>query len=87
MTRRKLHRQTEVALARYRALADETRMRIVLRLVGREVCVCELADDLDVPQPLLSFHLRTLREAGLVRAERRGRWSFYTLGPRGAGSR
>ncbi len=62
-------------------------MRIVLRLVGREVCVCELADDLDVPQPLLSFHLRTLREAGLVRAERRGRWSFYTLGPRGAGSR
>jgi ArsR family transcriptional regulator len=54
-------------------------MRVLLLLVGREVCVCELAEELDVTQPLLSFHLRTLREAGLVRAERRGRWHFYSL--------
>lgn len=69
--------------ARYRALADETRLRVLLALAGREVCVCELVDELDVPQPLLSFHLRTLLSAGLVRAERRGRWNFYTLDPRG----
>jgi ArsR family transcriptional regulator len=65
--------------ARYRALADETRLRVLLALTGREVCVCELVEALDVPQSLLSFHLRTLLDAGLVRAERRGRWNFYTL--------
>ncbi|MBE0592056.1 MAG: winged helix-turn-helix transcriptional regulator [Gemmatimonadales bacterium] len=68
---------------RYRALADETRLRVLLALVGREVCVCELTEELDVPQPLLSFHLRTLRDAGLVRAARRGRWNFYALDPMG----
>ncbi len=83
MTLRSHTRHSEAVLARYRALADETRMRIVMCLVGREVCVCELADHLDVPQPLLSFHLRTLREAGLVQVERRGRWNFYTLDPSG----
>lgn len=69
--------------ARYRALADETRLRVLLALAGREVCVCELVEELDVPQPLLSFHLRTLLEAGLVRAERRGRWNFYALDAKG----
>jgi len=69
--------------ARYRALADETRLRVLLALTGREVCVCELVDELGVPQPLLSFHLRTLLGAGLVRAERRGRWNFYALDPEG----
>jgi ArsR family transcriptional regulator len=83
MTQRSLSRKSLAALARYRALADETRMRVLLQLVGRQVCVCELAEELDVMQPLLSFHLRTLRDAGLVRAERRGRWSFYSLDARG----
>jgi ArsR family transcriptional regulator len=83
MVQRSLSRKSPAALARYRALADETRMRVLLRLVGGEVCVCELAEELDVTQPLLSFHLRTLREAGLVRVERRGRWNFYSLDARG----
>lgn len=70
----------DLAIAvQYRALADATRLRVLLALAGREVCVCELVEELEVPQPLLSFHLRTLRDAGLVRAERRGRWNYYAL--------
>lgn len=47
-----------------------------------ERCVCELADELEMPQPLLSFHLRTLRESGLIRGRRNGRWTHYALDPR-----
>lgn len=61
-----------------KALADETRLKIIA-LLDEECCVCELMDELDVAQPLLSFHLRVLKEAGLVRDRREGRWSYYTL--------
>lgn len=71
--------QRDRSVACCRALADDTRFRILEALVGTETCVCELADRLDVPQPLLSHHLKTLREAGLVRAAKRGRWMFYSL--------
>ena len=64
-----------------RALSDDTRFRILESLVGKETCVCELVDQLDVAQPLLSHHLKTLKEAGLVRARKRGRWMFYSLDP------
>ena len=69
----------ERSLARYRALSDETRMQIMHMLVGKERCVCELADALDVSQPLLSHHLKALRESGLVRVRRSGRWMHYSL--------
>lgn len=64
-----------------RALSDDTRFRILETLVGKETCVCELVDQLEVAQPLLSHHLKTLKEAGLVRARKRGRWMFYSLDP------
>jgi ArsR family transcriptional regulator len=64
-----------------RALSDDTRFRILEVLVGKETCVCELVEQLDVAQPLLSHHLKTLKEAGLVRARKRGRWMFYSLDP------
>ena len=63
----------------FQALADEKRLRVLELLGGGELCVCELAEALDVSQPLLSFHLRTLREAGLVKARRKGRWVHYSL--------
>ncbi|NIN11412.1 MAG: metalloregulator ArsR/SmtB family transcription factor [Gemmatimonadales bacterium] len=66
-----------------RALSDETRLRIIHMLVGGERCVCELAEELKIRQPLLSFHLKTLKEAGLVRVRRDGRWMHYTLDPDG----
>jgi ArsR family transcriptional regulator len=71
--------QRDLSVTCCRALSDDTRFRILEVLVGKETCVCELVDRLDVPQPLLSHHLKTLKEAGLVRAQKRGRWMFYTL--------
>ena len=65
----------------FRALADENRLRIVDLLRNGERCVCELTDALDLGQSLLSFHLKTLKEAGLVTDRREGRWAYYTLNP------
>src|SRR3984957_12205154 len=63
----------------FRALADPKLLRIVDLLRGGERCVCELTDALDVGQSLLSFHLKTLKDAGLVTDRREGRWAYYTL--------
>ncbi len=63
----------------FRALSDETRLRIIDLLRGGERCVCELTDALDAGQSLLSFHLKTLKDAGLVTDRREGRWAYYSL--------
>ncbi len=62
-----------------RALADPVRWRIVAALATEELCVCHLVGDLDLAQPLVSHHVRVLREAGLVEAEPAGRWTYYRL--------
>jgi ArsR family transcriptional regulator len=63
----------------FKALADETRLR-VLKLLGRgELCVCEIAAALDLEQPRLSFHLRILKQAGIIVDRRRERWILYRL--------
>lgn len=69
----------DAAAKRFGALSDPTRLRILELLVDGERCVCELTDALDAAQSRLSFHLRTLKEAGLVRDRRDGRWVYYTL--------
>jgi ArsR family transcriptional regulator len=48
---------------------------------GKELCVCELESHFSLSQPTISHHLRLLREAGVVAAERRGTWVYYTLEP------
>ena len=63
------------------ALSDTTRLGVLAELRGGERCVCDLTSDLEVAQSRLSFHLRVLREAGLVTDRREGRWSFYRLAP------
>jgi ArsR family transcriptional regulator, arsenate/arsenite/antimonite-responsive transcriptional repressor len=63
----------------FHALSDETRLRILQRLLKGERCVCELTDALDAAQSRLSFHLRTLKEAGLVADRRSGRWVYYRI--------
>ena len=66
----------------FKALADPTRVAIVNRLTTSEsVCVCDLTAAFDLSQPTISHHLRILREAGLVEAERRGTWAYYRLVP------
>jgi ArsR family transcriptional regulator len=64
---------------RFKALSDPHRLRILDRLRGGEHCVCELTDVLDAGQSLLSFHLKTLKEAGLVTDRREGRWMHYAV--------
>lgn len=65
----------------FRALGDPTRLRLLDLLAGGERCVCELTDAMDLPQPLLSHHLKTLREAGFIHARKEGRWTYYRLDP------
>ena len=67
------------AAAVFHALSDETRLEIIQRLLSGEKCVCDLTDALDAAQSRLSFHLKTLRDAGLVRDRKVGRWVYYTL--------
>ncbi len=63
----------------FRALADENRLRIIDLLRSGERCVCELTEALNVGQSLLSHHLKTLKDAGLVADRRDGRWAYYSL--------
>jgi len=63
----------------FHALADAKRLAIVELLTHGERCVCELTDVVGAKQPLLSFHLKILREAGVVKNRRRGKWMYYSL--------
>jgi ArsR family transcriptional regulator, arsenate/arsenite/antimonite-responsive transcriptional repressor len=63
------------------ALSDETRVAIVKRLAGGERCVCDLQDLLGAAQSRLSYHLKTLKDAGLIADRREGRWVHYSLVP------
>ena len=65
----------------FHALSDETRLGILEMLRGGERCVCDLQSDLDAAQSRLSFHLKVLKEAGLVVDRREGRWSHYSIVP------
>ena len=78
-------RQREELAARFKALADPTRLAIVNCLAqADEVCVCDLTR-VGVSQPTVSHHLRVLREAGLVEVSRRGTWAYYRIRPEAIG--
>jgi ArsR family transcriptional regulator len=61
----------------FKALADETRLRILSLLTAREMCVCEVMVALNLTQPTASHHLRILENVGLVKDKKRGKWVFY----------
>src|SRR6266581_3349781 len=74
--------ESELLAARFRALADPTRVAIVSRLAScDECCVCDLNDSFDLSQPTISHHLKVLRDAGLVESTRRGTWAYYRVKP------
>ena len=77
MTTIDLSRATQL----FHALSDETRLGIIEMLRDGERCVCDLQTDLDAAQSRLSFHLKVLREAGLVTDRKEGRWSYYSIPP------
>jgi len=68
-------------LRRFHALAEETRVRIVQILARGERCVCDLQEELGAAQSRLSFHLKKLKEAGVITDRREGRWVYYSLDP------
>lgn len=78
-----LKRDLSTQAGLFKLLADPNRLRIVATLAraGAEVCVCEFTAELRLEQPTISHHLRALREAKLVRSERRGTWAYYSLAP------
>src|SRR4051812_12177183 len=73
------HTDLDRAVRLFHALSDETRLSILERLRFGERCVCDLTDALDAAQSRLSFHLKVLKDAGLVSDRRDGRWMYYTL--------
>ena len=76
----------ESAAAGFSALGDPIRLQILGELAGGQRCVCELLEEIGVAANLLSYHLRVLRDAGLVEASRRGRWVDYRLAADGLGA-
>jgi ArsR family transcriptional regulator len=74
-------RSLEGAARSFHALADETRLRIIDRLRDGDQCVCDLTGLLRTGQSRLSFHLKTLKEAGILTDRREGRWVYYSLNP------
>src|SRR5689334_13913195 len=61
------------------ALSDQIRDDVVLLLLQGELCVCDLMADLDLAQSRLSWHLKTLSDAGIIVGRREGRWNYYSL--------
>jgi len=65
----------------FHAMSDVTRLQIVEMLSHKERCVCELQQVLDVEQSRLSFHLKVLKDAGVITDRREGRWMYYAIDP------
>lgn len=63
----------------FHALSDETRLKIIKLLSKGELCVCEIVSALNMIQPKVSFHLGVLKEAGLLKMKRKGKWIIYEL--------
>jgi ArsR family transcriptional regulator, arsenate/arsenite/antimonite-responsive transcriptional repressor len=63
----------------FKALSDETRLRILKLLEGGELCVCDIMAALDKIQPKVSFHLGVLKKANLLKGRRQGKWMHYKI--------
>ncbi len=72
---------TDRARPMLKALADPCRLQVLEALAGGERCVCELTEELGLAQSRLSFHLKVLRDAGLLSDRHSGRWVYYRLRP------
>lgn len=63
----------------FKALGDINRIEIIEHLSQEEKCVCELLEEMKLSQPSLSHHLKTLKQAGLIKDRREGKWIFYAV--------
>jgi ArsR family transcriptional regulator, arsenate/arsenite/antimonite-responsive transcriptional repressor len=75
--------EAAAAAALFKALADPNRVLLLNRLIacGEPVCVCDLNDHLELSQPTVSFHLKKLVNAGLLKREQRGTWAYFSVIP------
>jgi ArsR family transcriptional regulator len=85
LAQRRMSAETAAVLApAFKALGDPVRLQLMSMIAsaeGGEACVCDLTPAFDLTGPTISHHLKTLREAGLVDAERRGTWVYYRARP------
>lgn len=70
-----------MVLAGFHALSDPLRLKIIALLQSHELCVCDLCDRLHTSQSKLSFHLKVLKDANLIKSRQQGRWMYYRLHP------
>lgn len=69
----------------FKALADEKRLHVLYILANSPedaICVCDLMDEMDLPQSKLSYHLKILLQANLINQSKKGTWSYYSLNPK-----
>ena len=76
-------KRRNIGVSLFHALSDETRLEILERLKDGEQCVCDLTDALKTGQSRLSFHLKVLKDAGLIIDRPEGRWIYYSLNSEG----
>jgi ArsR family transcriptional regulator len=72
--------EVETTRAVFKALSNEHRIRVLEALRDGELCVCELQAVLDAPQSTVASHLRELKDAGMVKTRRQGKWTYYRIG-------
>ncbi len=70
---------SNIIMAGFQALSDPLRLAVIELLQKQELCVCDLCSHLEVSQSKLSFHLKNLKEAGLINPRQEGRWIYYSL--------
>jgi ArsR family transcriptional regulator len=70
---------TSRAATLFHALSDDIRLEVVALLLHGERCVCDLMEALDMAQSRLSWHLKTLSDAGIISGRKEGRWVYYSL--------
>ena len=63
----------------FKAMSDETRLKIIDMLSCDELCACDILEEFEITQPTLSYHMKILTESSLVNARKDGAWTRYTL--------
>lgn len=74
---RRINLKKEIEL--FKALGDETRLKILDMLSCGELCACEILEGLHLTQPTISHHMKVLQEVGLVNARKNGKWMHYSI--------
>jgi len=67
----------------FKAMGEETRVKIILMLLKEEMCICELIEELKLSQSAVSHHVKILKQANLVNDRRNGKWTFYSINKSG----